>query len=312
MSDERDEARLKMRAEANFERNLRYKDSRLRTIGLPTQALAQQVAEKKFAKQKEVEEGKAERSRNAEIDVILEKVATDEEALRRQKAAQMRAEWNAQIQEKEFLRKQGRQSEIDSFQNDTPMEFAGDDPLHDERVTQQRDQIRRWTDEDLEEREWRRQRERDEDMAQAQLNLTIDEMRLQQQVEEDRLKKEVTRKILSENTEVNEGALGMRWQHQYTHTHTQHSHTHTSVHIYRHSLTHLKQKQPTLAFLLSNYPRCISCLLHSLTHSLTRAFICSWELSKPAYRRKNSVEVLGIATAPSSWARMPSRMSLAR
>jgi hypothetical protein len=202
MSDERDEARLKMRAEANFERNLRYKDSRLRTIGLPTQALAQQVAERKFAKQREIEEGKAERARNAEIDAILEKVATDEEQMRRQKAAQMRAEWNAQIKEKEMLKKQGRQSEIDSFKNDTPMEFAGDDPLHAERVAQQREQIRRWTEEDLEDRAWRRQQEREEDMAQAQLNLTIDEMRLQQQEEEDRLKKEVTRKILSENNEV--------------------------------------------------------------------------------------------------------------
>ena len=212
MSDERDEARLKMRAEANFERNLRYKDSRLRTIGLPTQALAQQVAEKKFAKQREIDEGKAERARNADIDAILEKVATDEEFLRRQKAAQMREEWNAQIQEKEFLRKKGRQSEIDSFKNDTPMEFAGDDPLHIDRVAQQREQIRRWTEEDLADREWRKQREREEDMAQAQLNLTIDEMRLQQQMEEDRLKKEVTRKILMENNEVSVRCLYIcRW-----------------------------------------------------------------------------------------------------
>lgn len=210
--DEREEARLKMRAEANFERNLRYKDSRLRTIGLPTQALAQQVAERKLAKQREIEEGKAERARNAEIDSILEKVARDEDELRRQKAAQMREEWDAQIKEKEYLRKQGRQNEIDSFQKDTPMEFAGDDPLHQERIAEQREQIRRWTEEDLADREWRRQREREEDMAQAQLNLTIDEMRLQQQEEEDRLKKEVTRKILLENNEL--GALKAQLQEE--------------------------------------------------------------------------------------------------
>lgn len=208
MADEREEARLKMRAEANFERNLRYKDSRLRTIGLPTQALAQQVAERKFAKQREIEEGKAERARNAEIDEMLERVATEEEGLRKQKAAQMRAEWDAQMKEKERLRKQARQNEIDCFQNDTPMEFAGDDPLHGDRVAQQREQIRRWTDEDIADREWRRQCERDEDMAQAQLNITIDEMRLRQQEEEDRLKKEVTKKILSENNEL--GALKAR------------------------------------------------------------------------------------------------------
>lgn len=200
--DTKDAARLKMRADANFERNIRYKDSRLRTIGLPTQALAQQVAERKFAKQREIEEGKAERARNAEIDQILEDVAREEEGLRRSKAAMMRSEWDAQVQEKNFLKKQARQNEIDSFKNDTPMIFAGDDPLHDERVAMQRDQIRQWTQEDREEKEYRRRQEYEEDMNQAQLNLAIDEMRLQQQEEEDRLKKEVTRKILSENNEL--------------------------------------------------------------------------------------------------------------
>ena len=202
MDDEREEARLKMKAEANFERNIRYKDSRLRTIGLPTQALAQQIAERKAMKQKEIEEGKLERARNQEIEALLDKVAREEEELRRQKSAQMKYEWEAQIKEKQSLRKQSRESEIHSFKYDTPMEFTGDDILHDERVAQQRDQMRRWTEEDLADKERRRQQERDEDLAQAQLNIAIDEVRLQQQIEEDELKKEVTRKILAENSDV--------------------------------------------------------------------------------------------------------------
>ena len=202
MDDEREEARLKMKAEANFERNIRYKDSRLRTIGLPTQALAQQIAERKAMKQKEIEEGKLERARNQEIEALLDKVAREEEELRRQKSAQMKYEWEAQIKEKQSLRKQSRESEIHSFKYDTPMEFTGDDILHGERVAQQRDQMRRWTEEDLADKERRRQQERDEDLAQAQLNIAIDEVRLQQQIEEDELKKEVTRKILAENSDV--------------------------------------------------------------------------------------------------------------
>lgn len=204
MADEKEEARLKMKAEANFERNLRYKDSRLRTIGLPTQALAKQIAEKKMMKQREIDEGKAERARNAEIEEMLQKIASDEEEMRRRKAAEMKYEWDAQIKEKKLLKKTTRENEIDSFKNDTPMTFAGDDPYYEDRIAQQREQIRRWTEEDLEYKEYTRQKEKEEDMAQAQLNLTIDEMLHQQQMEEDRLKKEVTRRILSENNELGE------------------------------------------------------------------------------------------------------------
>lgn len=202
MADEKEEARMKMRADANFERNIRYKDSRLRTIGLPTQALSQQIAERKQQQQREIEEGKAERARNAEIDAYLAMVANDEAELRKQKAAQMRDEWDAQIKQKTMLKKQGREAEKYSFHNDTPMIFAGDDPLHKERVQQQRDQMRRWTEEDLADKEARKKQERDEDMAQAQLNMAINEVRLQQQIEEDQLKREVTRMILSENNEL--------------------------------------------------------------------------------------------------------------
>jgi len=202
MADERDAARLRLKSDANFERNLRYKDSRLRTIGLPTQALAQQVAERKHAKQREIDEGKAERARNAEIEQILDSVARQEEELRKQKAAQMRDEWSAQVQEKDYLKKQSRQNEIHSFKNDTPMIFAGDDPLRDERLAQQREQTRRWTEEDMEDKAYRRRQEKEDNMAQAQLNLAIDQMRLLQAEEEDRLKRDITRKILEENSEL--------------------------------------------------------------------------------------------------------------
>lgn len=47
MSDSKEEIRLKLKQEANFQRNLRYKDHRLRTIGIDSQALAKQIAEKK-------------------------------------------------------------------------------------------------------------------------------------------------------------------------------------------------------------------------------------------------------------------------
>lgn len=57
---EKQQARLKMRADANFQRNLRYKDSRLRTIGINLGALEQQIAEKKKLREDEIEADRLE------------------------------------------------------------------------------------------------------------------------------------------------------------------------------------------------------------------------------------------------------------
>jgi hypothetical protein len=60
MADAKEEARLKMKAEANFQRNLRYKDHRLRTIGINLDGLNQQVAEKKRMQEDEREAARLE------------------------------------------------------------------------------------------------------------------------------------------------------------------------------------------------------------------------------------------------------------
>jgi hypothetical protein len=60
MADSKEEARLKMKADANFQRNLRYKDHRLRTIGINLDGLNQQVAEKKRMQEEEREQERQE------------------------------------------------------------------------------------------------------------------------------------------------------------------------------------------------------------------------------------------------------------
>jgi hypothetical protein len=57
---DREQARIKLKAEANFQRNLRYKDSRLRTIGINLGALEKQIAEKKKSKEDEIENDRLE------------------------------------------------------------------------------------------------------------------------------------------------------------------------------------------------------------------------------------------------------------
>ena len=46
-ADEKEQMRLKMKAEANYQRNLKFRDHRQRTIGIDKNALDEQVAEKR-------------------------------------------------------------------------------------------------------------------------------------------------------------------------------------------------------------------------------------------------------------------------
>ena len=54
---ERDKERLRIKAEVNVVRNLRFRDARYRTIGIDEQALREQVQEKQRWKNQERDEG---------------------------------------------------------------------------------------------------------------------------------------------------------------------------------------------------------------------------------------------------------------
>ena len=60
MSESKDEIRLKLRAEANFERNLKFKDHRYRTIGINSQGLQEQIKEKRREEEEERERERLE------------------------------------------------------------------------------------------------------------------------------------------------------------------------------------------------------------------------------------------------------------
>ncbi len=54
---ERDKERLRIKAEINVVRNLRFRDARYRTIGIDEQALREQVQEKQRWREEEKAEG---------------------------------------------------------------------------------------------------------------------------------------------------------------------------------------------------------------------------------------------------------------
>lgn len=142
--------------------------------------------------------------RNEEIDNILEAVAQEEKYLRKLQLADMKKGWDDQLSLKNSAKKDGRASEIDDFKNGPTMDFAGEDKLYPQRKAAQQEQMRRWTQEDVEARARQKAREQEEERVRAELARNIDEFRDQQEREEERMRKELTRRILQENGDVSE------------------------------------------------------------------------------------------------------------
>jgi len=142
--------------------------------------------------------------RNEEIESVLEAVAQEERHLRALQTADIKKGWDEQIKMKRQAKSDGRAKEIDDFHNVPTMQFAGEDRLHDERKKAQQEQMRRWTQEDIDMRAYNLAKEKEEDMARAELNRAIDEFREQQAREEAIMRKELTRQILAENSELAE------------------------------------------------------------------------------------------------------------
>jgi hypothetical protein len=227
MADSKEEARMKLKADANFQRNLRYKDHRLRTIGINLDGLNQQVAEKKRMQEDEREQERQESKscshsslsssvfihllrleiRNDEIESVLDSIEQEEKRLRAMQAAELRKQWDDQSSTKKFQQTQGRMKEIADFHQDPSMTFAGEDKQHAQRRREQQEQVRRWTQEDLELKAYNEAKLREEDQARAELNRAVDQYRAGQEQDEANMRKELTRRILEENQAVSVSLL---------------------------------------------------------------------------------------------------------
>eukprot|EP00604_Paraphysomonas_vestita_P002842 CAMPEP_0174819576 /NCGR_PEP_ID=MMETSP1107-20130205/2895_1 /TAXON_ID=36770 /ORGANISM="Paraphysomonas vestita, Strain GFlagA" /LENGTH=349 /DNA_ID=CAMNT_0016033337 /DNA_START=79 /DNA_END=1128 /DNA_ORIENTATION=- len=202
MSDSKEEIRLKLKQEANFQRNLRYKDHRLRTIGIDSQALAKQIAEKKKLNDDEKELERLEKLRNDEIENILDSIEQEEKKLRAAQAAELKRQWDEQANNKKNERTQGRLKEIEDFNDGPSMTFAGEDKLSSQRKKAQQDQMKQWTQEAIELKAYNEAKAREEDMARAELNRALDNYRANQEQDEANMRRELTRRILEENKKM--------------------------------------------------------------------------------------------------------------
>ena len=132
--------------------------------------------------------------RREEYDRILQAAADEEAYLRKLQADDVRRTW-----EEQMAKKQQQEPEVNP---PTDFGIGHEDPLSKERVKAQKEQMARWAREQALQDRQRKQHERDEDQAYADMLRAVDDIRGRAEDEEALLRKEMTRKLREDNLKV--------------------------------------------------------------------------------------------------------------
>jgi hypothetical protein len=139
----KEEARIKMKREANAARRERFMNARKRVMGIDVAALNAQVVEKKALVEAEKEADRYERVRQMEIESVLSQQSEEEKALRDYINNEVKKSWSESIEYKNSL---VPEEDLDPLLAgvSAAQNFAGADPYRKTRVKSQKDQMRIW------------------------------------------------------------------------------------------------------------------------------------------------------------------------
>lgn len=200
---DREAARLEAKRVANELRLKRFLDARQRTIGIDVSALDAQVAEKQRNTQNNTDNDRLERIHAKEIDKILEAAAATELNMRKFQMEELKNNWKEKSIEIKSKRNIKEPDYIpNKFGPSSFQVFDGEDVLAEEREQLKKDQIRRWTQEQVTEKSVAARKFRDEDYQNAELIKCIDVIRANAEREEALMKKRLVNEVAEANKEV--------------------------------------------------------------------------------------------------------------
>lgn len=200
----REEARIKAKREANEQRRLRYLNAKVRMIGLDVQSLDQQVAEKQRIKQSEKEADRFERTQAMEIERILAQAMDEERRMKEFQMNQVRSDWERAIDYKKTKEAEPRGPDFDNA-NCGPasaLRFFGEDTNRVDRLKQQKEQMRRWIQEQVAEKAQLKHLQHEDEMSYAEMLKAIDEIRANTEREEKELRQYIQYSNKDYNKEV--------------------------------------------------------------------------------------------------------------
>eukprot|EP00599_Poterioochromonas_sp_BG-1_P000339 CAMPEP_0173149274 /NCGR_PEP_ID=MMETSP1105-20130129/10229_1 /TAXON_ID=2985 /ORGANISM="Ochromonas sp., Strain BG-1" /LENGTH=327 /DNA_ID=CAMNT_0014064111 /DNA_START=213 /DNA_END=1196 /DNA_ORIENTATION=- len=174
-------------------------------MGLDVQTLDHQVAEKQRMKQSEKETDKFERLQAIEIERILAEADEEEKQMKKFQMDQIKQSWELTLTQQKAQNKV-LDDRIDFDENNcgpaAALRFAGEDTFRADRHRQQKDQMRRWIQEQVAEKAQLRHLQKREEMNYADMIKAIDEIRLQTEEEEKRLRKYIDDSVKEQNRDL--------------------------------------------------------------------------------------------------------------
>jgi DNA polymerase III alpha subunit (gram-positive type) len=200
----REEARIKAKRDANEQRRLRYLNAKARMMGLDVATLDQQVAEKQRMKQNEREADRFERTQAMEIERILAQSMEEERKMKEYQMNQMRNDWDRAIQLKKTQAAEPKGPDFDNAQcgPSAALRFSGEDTNRFDRLKQQKDQMRRWIQEQVAEKAQLKHLQQEDEMSYAEMLKAIDEIRANTEREEKELRQFIQYSNKDYNREV--------------------------------------------------------------------------------------------------------------
>lgn len=197
-------AKIELKRQQMEARKSRILNPRTRVIGLDTEMLDKQVAEKQAQRADNRRSDQLEKLKNDEIERVLAAALQEEKDMRSFNMAVSRKSWDDAI---EFKRQQTMEvptPDID-FERcgmSSATKFAGEDADRVSRLAQQKLQVRQWVQEQIQEKEIMRSLEREDNKAQSEILRKIDEVRESSEQDEKDYKRGIRMQFAAENTQV--------------------------------------------------------------------------------------------------------------
>ena len=199
----KEEARIRRKWQQMEERKKRFLNVRKRTIGMDVEALDKQVEEMRLHRHNKNEDNKMDRLRYLEIDRVLEVQEEEQKNLRRYQMDEMRKSWDWATHHKNNP-PPIKTFTIDEMGLSAAQKFNGEDTNYKVRSSAQKDQMRKWIQEQVAQKAFRSSLDVSEKESQLSMLKSIDTIRVSQEKEEDDMKKFLRLSVRDENKKLAE------------------------------------------------------------------------------------------------------------
>jgi hypothetical protein len=187
-----------MKRAANAQRRERFLNARKRIMGIDVLALDQQVAEKRVIADTQREADLVERVRQLEIDRILEETKQEEADMKKYLNEDVKKSWDDAVR---FKENKYVEPDLDPANAgvSAAQTFAGADPYRKDRIRSQKEQMRKWVNEQVREKSANAKAKKEEELYFAELTNTIVNIQEEADAEEKAMTKYLNDTVRDEN-----------------------------------------------------------------------------------------------------------------